>query len=123
MGTKRGPITLVVLLALFIVGCGQSNNSSSNNNLEAGNNTEQIDNNAVITSLYNQSCIACHSSGSAGAPRAHDVHAWKTRLDKGMDVLLTHTKSGLKAMPPMGMCRHCTDADFEQLIIFMSSPK
>lgn len=73
--------------------------------------------------IYNQACIACHSSGAAGAPKTGDVAAWKPRLDKGMDVLLATTKSGIGAMPPKGMCMDCTDDEYIALIKFMSGAK
>lgn len=71
---------------------------------------------------YNQSCIACHASGAAGAPKTHDVAAWKPRLEKGMAKLLENTKKGINAMPPKGMCMDCSDAEYEALITFMSQP-
>ncbi len=73
--------------------------------------------------LYNQSCIACHASGAAGAPKTGDAAAWKPRLEQGMDTLLKHTKEGLNAMPPKGMCMDCTDDEFKALINYMSGAK
>lgn len=70
---------------------------------------------------YNQSCISCHASGAANAPRAFNEDAWKPRLAKGADKLLVSIKHGLNAMPPKGMCRDCTDADFRALIVYMST--
>ena len=71
---------------------------------------------------YQTSCFACHSTGAAGAPKAHDEAAWKPRLAQGIPVLLEHVKKGFNAMPPMGLCANCTDADYTALIEFMSSP-
>ena len=73
--------------------------------------------------IYNQSCIACHASGAAGAPKTGDVAAWAPRLAQGEATLLKHTKEGLNAMPPKGMCMDCTDDEFKALIQFMSSAK
>ncbi|HEY9032792.1 MAG TPA: c-type cytochrome [Pseudomonadales bacterium] len=73
--------------------------------------------------LYNQSCIACHSSGAAGAPKTGDAAAWAPRLEKGMEQLLANTKSGINAMPPKGMCMDCNDDEYKALIEFMSSTK
>lgn len=73
--------------------------------------------------LYNKSCIACHASGAAGAPKTGDVAAWTPRLAKGIDKLLANTKTGINAMPPKGMCMDCTDAEFKALIQFMSVKK
>lgn len=73
--------------------------------------------------IYNQSCIACHASGVAGSPKTGDIAAWAPRLAQGLDVLLKHTKSGLNAMPPKGMCMDCTDEEFTALIQYMSAPQ
>jgi cytochrome c5 len=73
--------------------------------------------------LYNKSCIACHASGAAGAPKTGDVAAWTPRLAKGMDKMVANTKNGINAMPPKGMCMDCTDAEFKALIQFMSVKK
>lgn len=74
--------------------------------------------------LYNQSCIACHASGAAGAPRTGDAATWKARLDeKGMDKLVANARDGINAMPPKGMCMDCTDEEFKSLIEYMSVAK
>lgn len=73
--------------------------------------------------LYNKSCIACHASGAAGAPKTGDVAAWTPRLAKGMDKMVASAKTGINAMPPKGMCMDCTDAEFKALIQFMSVKK
>ena len=71
---------------------------------------------------YQTTCFACHSTGAAGAPKAHDEAAWKPRLAKGMPALLESVKKGFNAMPATGLCANCTDADYTALITFMSSP-
>lgn len=76
----------------------------------------------VDMTLYQTSCFACHSTGAAGAPKAHDVAAWQPRIAKGMPALLESVKKGFNAMPPLGLCTKCTDADYTALIEFMSSP-
>lgn len=69
---------------------------------------------------YNMFCVACHSTGAAGAPKVGDKAAWEPRLAKGMDALLATTKSGVGAMPPMGLCMDCSDDEFKAIIEFMS---
>lgn len=76
----------------------------------------------AVEALYNQSCIACHASGAANAPKTGDAAAWKSRMDKGLTVLLANAKKGINAMPPMGMCTTCTDEDFKGLIEYMAKP-
>jgi cytochrome c5 len=71
---------------------------------------------------YQQSCFACHSTGAAGAPLAHDAAAWQPRIAKGMPALLASVKKGFNAMPPTGLCADCTDAEYTALIEFMAAP-
>ena len=74
----------------------------------------------AIEDRYNKSCVFCHGSGAAGAPKTGDQAAWAPRLEKGMDTLLEHTRSGIGAMPPRGMCADCSDDEFRALIEYMS---
>ena len=71
---------------------------------------------------YQTSCFACHATGAAGAPLAHDAAVWQPRMAQGMPTLLLHVKNGFNAMPPKGMCVDCTDADYTALIEFMAAP-
>ncbi len=73
-----------------------------------------------IMQLYNRSCINCHAGGGGGAPRTGDQSAWQQRLAKGMETLLEKTQSGYKRMPPMGMCRDCSQPQFPALIEYMA---
>ena len=69
---------------------------------------------------YNMYCIACHGTGAAGAPKAGDHAAWEPRLAVGMDALVESAKKGKNAMPPMGLCNDCSDAELKEIIEFMS---
>ena len=77
----------------------------------------------AVVDHYNQSCIACHASGAAGAPRFGNAADWAPRLAKGEDKLLASVQNGFNAMPPKGLCMDCTDADFKALIHYMSTGK
>jgi len=37
--------------------------------------------------VYNQACMACHSTGAAGAPMVGNVDQWSARIAKGVDAL------------------------------------
>ena len=52
--------------------------------------------------LYQGACLACHSTGAAGAPKIGDAAAWKARLAKGLDALVSSAINGIGAMPPRG---------------------
>lgn len=72
---------------------------------------------------YNMYCVACHGTGAAGAPKTGDAAAWAPRLAVGMDALIASAKAGKNAMPPKGLCNDCTDAEFKDVIQFMSGAK
>lgn len=76
-----------------------------------------------VTAKYNQSCMACHAAGVAGAPKSFDAAAWAPRLKTGMDTLVASVKNGKGAMPPKGLCMDCSDDQFKQLINYMSKAK
>lgn len=69
---------------------------------------------------YNMFCIACHGTGAAGAPKAGDKAAWEPRLAVGIDGLVASAKQGKNAMPPMGLCSDCSDAELKEIIEFMT---
>lgn len=71
--------------------------------------------------IYN-TCATCHATGVANAPITNDTTAWKARA-KSIDELVASSKKGLNAMPPMGLCADCTDAELKAAIIFMMSEK
>lgn len=71
--------------------------------------------------VYNASCMACHASGVAGAPKLGDKAAWEPRAAKGIDGLLTTATSGLNAMPPKGTCADCSDDELKGAIEYMLS--
>jgi cytochrome c5 len=47
--------------------------------------------------LYNTSCIICHQTGAAGAPKLGDKIAWIPRLTKGFNALVSYTLGGHKS--------------------------
>jgi len=70
---------------------------------------------------YNSTCMACHASGAAGAPKLGDKEAWAPRIATGMDALLASAINGKNAMPPRGACAACTDDDLKAAIEYMVS--
>ena len=71
--------------------------------------------------VYNASCLACHSTGAAGAPKLGDGAAWGPRAAKGMDALLSTAINGINAMPPKGTCAACSDEELKAAIEYMLS--
>ncbi len=71
--------------------------------------------------VYNASCVACHGTGVAGAPKLGDSAAWKPRAAKGFDTLLSNATNGINAMPPKGTCASCSDDELKAAIEYMLS--
>jgi len=69
--------------------------------------------------VYNTKCSVCHAAGIAGAPTVGKADEWAPRAEKGIDALLATAKSGLNAMPPMGTCMDCSDAELKGAIQYM----
>lgn len=77
---------------------------------------------ARIAEIYQRSCMACHSRSTSGAPLTGHHDAWNTRMEQGMETLVSNVVSGMGAMPPYGLCMDCSVAEFQALIGFMSTP-
>ena len=69
--------------------------------------------------IYNSTCLACHGTGAAGAPKLGDAAAWAPRIAAGMDSLIANATNGLKAMPPKGLCMTCSEAELQGAIEYM----
>jgi cytochrome c5 len=69
--------------------------------------------------VYNSSCLACHGSGAAGAPKLGDKAAWAPRIAAGMDSLLANATNGLNAMPPKGLCMSCSSDELQAAVEYM----
>src|SRR5690606_24251739 len=69
--------------------------------------------------VYDSSCMACHSTGAAGAPKLGDTAAWEPRIAQGMETLVQHSITGIRAMPPRGTCAACSDGDLEAAVEYM----
>lgn len=52
--------------------------------------------------LYTGACLACHSTGVAGAPKVGEATAWESRLANGLDAVVESAIAGKGAMPPNG---------------------
>ena len=71
--------------------------------------------------VYNSNCAGCHASGVMGAPKTGDKATWSARekAQGGLDGLVATAKAGVNAMPPMGTCMDCSDAELKSAIEYM----
>ena len=73
--------------------------------------------------VYKKSCVNCHGTGIANAPKLGDAVAWAPRIAKGNDVLYNSAKKGVPgtAMMAKGTCGACSDEELEAAVDFMVS--
>ena len=70
--------------------------------------------------IYEGTCIACHGSGAAGAPKAGDKAAWAPHLKEGMDALYANALKGKNAMPPKGGNTALSDAELRAAVDYLT---
>ena len=74
-------------------------------------------------SVYDTTCMACHASGVAGAPKLGDKAAWVARIAQGNDTLHTHAIKGFQGkagmMPPKGGNMGLKDDDVKAAVDYM----
>ena len=66
--------------------------------------------------IYGTNCMACHTTGVAGAPMMGDVGAWAVRLTQGIEVVYTNAINGIRGMPMRGTCMDCSDNEVKAAI-------
>lgn len=69
--------------------------------------------------IYNVSCMACHATGAAGAPKMGDVAAWSGRLEKGIEQVYANAIGGINGMPAKGLCMSCSDDDVKAVVDYI----
>ena len=82
---------------------------------------EPVDFQKEIIPIFRKKCLACHSTGAAGAPKVGDAVAWADRIAKGNEVLYL---SGVNGVPGTGMiakggCVSCSDEEIHAAVDFM----
>ena len=75
--------------------------------------------------VYNTTCVACHGTGLAGAPKFGDKSVWAPRIAKGTDTLHQHAIAGFTGdagvMPAKGGMTSVTDASIMAAVDYMVS--
>lgn len=69
--------------------------------------------------VYDKTCVACHASGVANAPKLGDKAAWAPRLATGKDALVASVVKGKGAMPPKGGAADLKDDDIKAAVDYM----
>lgn len=71
--------------------------------------------------VYDKTCVACHASGVANAPKLGDKAAWTPRIATGKDAMLASVIKGKGAMPPKAGAANLSDDDIKAAIEYMTS--
>ena len=69
--------------------------------------------------IYDTTCMVCHATGAAGAPKYGDKAAWAPRIKTGIDALHASALKGKGAMPAMGGNTALSDADVVAAVDYM----
>ncbi len=70
-------------------------------------------------SVYDATCMVCHTAGVAGAPKTGNKEEWAPRLKSGMPALYASSMKGKNAMPPKGGNLTLSDADVKAAVDYM----
>lgn len=71
--------------------------------------------------VYNATCVACHGSGAAGAPKVGDAGGWGARIAQGYDTLVQHAVHGIRAMPAKGGNPDLDDIEIARAVVYMTN--
>jgi cytochrome c5 len=69
---------------------------------------------------YKQTCVACHASGVANAPKLGDKKMWTPLIAEGQHVLTAHAWVGVRGMPAKGGRPDLSLEDFANATAFMA---
>jgi len=69
--------------------------------------------------VYDTTCMACHATGAAGAPKMGDKAAWAPRIKTGVETLYASSLKGKGAMPPKGGNAALADADVKAAVDYL----
>ncbi|HEY4319469.1 MAG TPA: c-type cytochrome [Herbaspirillum sp.] len=71
--------------------------------------------------VYTSTCVACHGTGAAGAPKVGDAGAWGKRISEGFDTLVSHAIKGFNAMPAKGGNPDLDDIEVARTVAYMAN--
>jgi len=69
--------------------------------------------------VYNKVCAACHAAGVMGAPKVGAKDQWEPRYAQGLDTLVKHSVTGIRAMPPKGGGSSLTETNIKDAVVYM----
>jgi cytochrome c5 len=70
-------------------------------------------------SVYESTCVACHATGVANAPKFGDKSAWAPRVATGQDALVKSVLGGKGAMPAKAGNASLAEGDIRAAVEYM----
>ena len=71
--------------------------------------------------VYDTTCMACHGTGIAGAPKFGDKAAWAPHFRAGIDALYASALKGKGAMPAKGGNASLSDTEVKAAVDYMAA--
>jgi cytochrome c5 len=71
--------------------------------------------------VYKATCVACHGTGAAGAPKVGDAGSWSARIAQGYEKLVANAIKGVRAMPAKGGNPDLDDVEVARAVVFMAN--
>jgi cytochrome c5 len=69
--------------------------------------------------VYDKTCVACHASGVANAPKLGDKAAWAPRVGAGTAALVATVIKGKGVMPPKAGNADLKEDEIKAAVEFM----
>ena len=69
--------------------------------------------------VYEQTCVTCHATGVAGAPKMGDKEAWSAHIHHGIDHMVESAINGKGAMPARGGNALLSDEEVKAAVNYM----
>ncbi len=69
--------------------------------------------------VYESTCVACHTSGVANAPKIGDSAAWAPYIQTGYENLVKNALHGVGAMPAKGGNPTLSDFEVERAVVYI----
>jgi len=70
--------------------------------------------------VYRETCMACHGTGVAQAPRTGDRKVWAKLIAEGQAVLTSHAWVGVRGMPPKGGNPELSLEEFSRAVAWLA---
>jgi cytochrome c5 len=132
-----GQITLALAVAFALAGCNKNSGGSGTASAPAPAAAEAPSSAARPAAstataaagdgqaVFSRTCVACHGTGVAGAPKLGDKADWGPRIAQGKDALYTHALQGFTGtkgvMPPKGGNAPLSDPEVKAAVDYMAS--